>query len=77
MKLIGLYAKVGSLTEKVYLMYVHVLKNLFGNTIMSGADGKMIRQKCNQKCIDLLNKKIKKRESASTLNTDSLSLEKE
>ena len=54
-----------------------MLKHLFGNTIMSGADGKMIRQKCNQKCIDLFNKKIKKRESASTLNTDSLSLEKE
>ena len=54
-----------------------MLKHLFSNTIMSGADGKMITQKCNQKCIDLFNKKFKKRESASTLNTDSLSLEKE
>ncbi len=39
--------------------YEGVLKKLFGEAATSGAEGKVIRQKCNQKCIDLFNKKIK------------------
>ncbi len=42
-----------------FLYFLGVLKKLFGEAATSGAEGKVIRQKCNQKYIDLFNKKIK------------------
>ena len=41
------------------ILNVDVLKKIFGADVVSGGEGKLIRQKCNQKCIDLYNKRIK------------------
>ncbi len=30
-----------------------LLKHLYGDAMICGAEGKFVRQKCNQKCIDL------------------------
>ena len=42
---------------------------------MSGEEGKIIKQKCNQKCIDLFNKKIKVKKEIPSEQTGSHSQE--
>ena len=49
---------------------IDVLKKLFGDSVMSGGEGKHIRQKCNQKFIDLYNKKIKVKNEGSSLEKE-------